>query len=69
MERLFRLNWQDLVQKAIAQRKRLGFTQEQVAMMAGVSKPTLNKFERGSTKISVENALKILYQLGLTTRE
>ena len=40
-------------------------TQEQLAILVGVSKPTLNRFEQGKTTLSVENALKILAMLGL----
>ncbi|MCB1579876.1 MAG: helix-turn-helix transcriptional regulator [Rhodospirillales bacterium] len=40
-------------------------TQEQLAVLAGVSKPTLNSFEQGKTTIKLESALKILKVLGL----
>jgi transcriptional regulator with XRE-family HTH domain len=40
-------------------------TQQQLAILAGVSKPTLNNFEQGGTNITVENAVKILRMLGL----
>lgn len=36
-----------------------------MAILAGVSKPTLNSFEQGKTNITLENALKILKMLGL----
>lgn len=65
MERNFRLNWQDLVKEAVARRKEQNLTQEQLAVLAGVSKPTLNSFEQGYTNIKLSNALKILHMLGL----
>jgi len=66
MERNIRLNWPDLVKEAVKRRKEQGLTQENMAVLAGVSKPTLNHFEAGKTNITLENALKILRLLGLT---
>ncbi len=43
----------------------VGLTQEQLAVLAGVSKPTLNAFEQGKTTITLENAIKILRSLGM----
>jgi transcriptional regulator with XRE-family HTH domain len=65
MERNIRLNWSDLVNEAISRRKSLGLTQEQMAILAQVSKPTLNSFEQGRTTITLANALKILKSLAL----
>ncbi|MBX3487703.1 MAG: helix-turn-helix transcriptional regulator [Candidatus Paracaedibacteraceae bacterium] len=65
MERNIRLNWQNLIEEAIKRREPQKLTQEQLAILAGVSKPTLNNFEQGKTKITVENAIKILRALGL----
>ncbi len=65
MERNVSIDWQAIVIEAIARRKKLKFTQEKLALLAGVSKPTLNKFEQGEKGVSIENALKILFQLGL----
>jgi transcriptional regulator with XRE-family HTH domain len=65
MERNIRLNWSDFVDEAIKRRKLQGFTQEQLSILAGVSKPTLNSFEQGKTTITLANALKILSVLGL----
>lgn len=65
MERNIRLNWKTLVEEAIKRRKEQRLTQEQLAVLAGVSKPTLNNFEAGKTTITLENALKILRMLGL----
>ena len=65
MENSIRLSWSSLVQEAVTRRKTEKLTQEELAALAGVSKPTLNRFEQGQTNISVENALKILRMLGL----
>lgn len=65
MERNLYLNWQNIVQEAIKRRKEQKLTQEQLALLAQVSKPTLNNFEQGNTNITVANVLKILAVLGL----
>jgi transcriptional regulator with XRE-family HTH domain len=65
MERNLRLDWQSLVKEAIKRRKEQRLTQEQLAILAGVSKPTLNNFEKGNTNITLDSALKILGILGL----
>ena len=65
MEGDIRLNWQSLVKAAVKKRKVQGFTQEQLAVLAGVSKPTLNRFEQCDTSITLSNAIKILGALGL----
>lgn len=65
MERNIRLNWQSFIQEAIRRRKEQNLSQEQLAILAGVSKPTLNQFEQGRTSIRLENAIKILKILGL----
>lgn len=66
MERNIRLDWQVLIVEAIARRKEQKLTQESLAVLAGVSKPTLNSFEQGKTTITLESALKILRSLGLS---
>lgn len=65
MERNIRLNWQSFVEEAIKRRKEQRLTQEQLAILVGISKPTLNSFEQGKTTIRLDNALKILKVLGL----
>jgi transcriptional regulator with XRE-family HTH domain len=65
MERNIRLNWPDIVKEAVTRRKEQHFTQEQLAILTGVSKPTLNNFEQGKTNITLDSALKILKMLGL----
>lgn len=66
MERHIRLNWSGLVEEAIKRRKEQKLTQEQLAVLAGVSKPTLNSFEQGKTTIKLDSAIKILRMLGLS---
>lgn len=66
MDRHIRLNWSALVEEAIKRRKEQKLTQEQLAVLAGVSKPTLNSFEQGKTTIKLESAIKILRMLGLS---
>ena len=65
MERNIRLNWQNIVNEAIKRRKEQNLTQESLAVLAGVSKPTLNAFEQGKINIKLESAIKILKSLGL----
>lgn len=65
MERNLCLNWQALVQEAVARRKQQKLSQENLAILAGVSKPTLNGFEQGKTSITLDSALKILRSLGM----
>ena len=65
MERNLHLNWPDFVDEVRKRRKNQGLTQEQLAILAGVSKPTLNRFEQGKTNITLANTLKILRALGL----
>ena len=65
MERNLRLDWQAIVAEAVRRRREQGLTQEQLAVLAGVSKPTLNRFEQGRAGLRVESALRILRVLGL----
>lgn len=65
MERNIFLNWKSLVQEAIARRKEQKLSQEALAILAGISKPTLNNFEQGKTTIALDSALKILQILGM----
>lgn len=66
MERDIFIDWPKLVETAVARRKAQGLTQAQLAVLCGISKPTLNAFEQYKTTLSVENALIILQMLGLT---
>ncbi len=65
MERNLRLNWPDIIKEAVKRRKEQGLTQEQLATLVGVSKPTLSSFEQGKTSITLANAIKVLHALGL----
>jgi transcriptional regulator with XRE-family HTH domain len=65
MERNIRLNWPEYVEEAIKRRKSYKLTQEQLSVLADVSKPTLNSFEQGKTTISLANVIKILQTLGM----
>lgn len=66
MEQNLCLNWQAFVQEAVARRKGQKLSQESLAVLAGISKPTLNSFEQGKTSITLDSALKILHSLGMT---
>ena len=59
------LIWRSVVEEAIKVRKDEGLTQRDLAALAGVTQPTIVKFEKGSTMIRVESALAILGALGL----
>lgn len=65
METSIRLNWPELVAAAVKRRKQQKLTQEQLATICGISKPTLNKFEQGRLSVTLESALKVLRALDL----
>lgn len=65
MERKFRINWVDIVQEAKNRRLKQRFTQEKLAKIAGVSTPTLSRFENLNKDIQLSSALSILSVLGL----
>ena len=65
MERNIRLDWQDIVREAVRRRREQKLTQHQLAVLAGVNKPTLNRFERGVTAIRLDSVFKTLRVLGL----
>lgn len=65
MERNIRLNWSEFVNEAIKRRKQQKLTQKQLAILVGVSGPTINSFEQGKTSIALDNCFKILRFLGL----
>ncbi len=66
MERNVQFNWQEIVKEAIARRKQQGLTQKQLAVLAGVSGPTVNSFEQGKSSITLGSAFKILRCLGIS---
>jgi transcriptional regulator with XRE-family HTH domain len=59
------LDWAALVEVAIRRRKEQGLTQKQLAVLAGVSGPTVNRFERRKANITLQSAFAILKMLGL----
>ena len=65
MERNLRLDWQSLVIEAVKRRKEQKLSQKKLAVLAGVSGPTVNAFEQQKTSITLESALKILRCLGM----
>jgi DNA-binding XRE family transcriptional regulator len=65
VERNIQFDWQYFVSEAKRRRKEQKFSQEKLAVLAGVSKPTLNAFEQGRTNITLDSALKILKVLGI----
>lgn len=66
MERNFQQDWKELVKEAIKRRKEQNLTQKQLAILAGVSGPTVNSFEQLKTNIKLESCLKLLRCLGLS---
>lgn len=65
MERNICLNWPALVEEAIKRRKEQNLSQEKLAIIARVSKPTVSSFEQCRSNITLASALKILKILGL----
>ena len=63
------LNWEQLVREAITVRKRERLSQRDLAALAGVTQPTVVKFEKGSASIRVDSALAILRALSLAERQ
>jgi len=59
------LNWRALVAEAVRRRKQEGLTQAQLGAIAGVSQPTVWRFERGDHTIRLKSALDLLDALAL----
>jgi transcriptional regulator with XRE-family HTH domain len=59
------LDWRDLVDEAVRRRKAEGHTQKSLAVLAGVSVPTVNAFERGDIKLRLEKVFDILDAVGM----
>lgn len=68
MERQFCLNWKVIVAEAKMRRKSLRLTQVRLAQLAGVSTPTLSRFENNEKDIQLSTVLRILTVLGMTDR-
>lgn len=65
MARQLQFNWSAIVEEAIARRKQQNITQQRLALLAGVSTPTISSFENGATNIELASVLKIIAQLGM----
>ena len=65
MERNLQLDWPSFVEEAIKRRKAQNLTQKQLAVLAGVSGPTVNRFEQRNGNITLKSAFAILKTLGL----
>lgn len=65
MERNIRLNWHLLVEEAIKRRKEQKISQRRLAAIAGISQPTISRFEQRREDIQLSSAIKILDVLGL----
>lgn len=65
MEQNIHLNWPGIVEEAVRRRKEQQLTQKQLAVLAGVSGPTVNRFEQQNGNITLKSAFAILKLLGL----
>lgn len=65
MERDIRLNWKAIVKAAKELRLKKKFTQERLAALAGVSTPTISKFENFHEDLQLGSILSILKTLDL----
>ncbi len=65
MERNFQLDWQEIVIEATKRRKQQKLNQKQLATIAGVSHPTVVKFESCDPSLKLESAFAIMKVLGL----
>lgn len=68
MERNLQLDWPRLVEEAVRRRGEQGLTQKQLAVLTGVSGPTVNRFEQRKGNITLKSALAILGMLGLVVK-
>ena len=68
MERQFLLNWPGLVEEAKQRRKAQRLTQARLAKLAGVSTPTISRFESKETDIQLPTVLRIFHVLGMLDR-
>jgi len=65
MERNFRVNWQTIIEEAKQRRKSQKLTQARLAELAGVSTPTISRFENDEKDIQLSSVISILSVLGL----
>lgn len=68
MERNLRINWGLLVEESVRRRKERKISQRRLAAIAGVSQPTVSRFERRKQDIQLSSAMKILGVLGLVEK-
>jgi transcriptional regulator with XRE-family HTH domain len=59
------IDWRAVVDEARRRRKQEGLSQRALAVLAGVSAPTVNAFERGEIRLRFERVVAILDALGL----
>ena len=62
------LNWPAIVQEALRRRQAEKLSQRALAAIAGVSHPTVVKFEKGDITIKLRSAFAILDALGMIER-
>jgi transcriptional regulator with XRE-family HTH domain len=65
MEGNFRINWPAIVEEARQRRKRQKLTQRRLGELAGVSTPTISRFESGEKDIQLSSVTSILAVLGM----
>ena len=65
MERQFQINWPAIIEEAKQRRKAQRLTQAKLALMAGVSTPTISRFESGEKDIQLSSIINILTVLGM----
>ena len=65
MERQLRINWSVIVEEAKQRRKSQRLTQSRLALLAGVSTPTISRFESGEKDIQLSTVNSILRVLGM----
>lgn len=68
MERNLRINWGLLVEESVRRRRERKISQRRLAAIAGVSQPTVSRFERQKQDIQLSSAMKILGVLGLVEK-
>ena len=65
MEPNIRISWNDVVEEARKRRKTQGLSQARLAAIAGVTQPTVSRFERFESDIRLSSVLQILRVLGM----
>jgi transcriptional regulator with XRE-family HTH domain len=65
MERQFHINWPAIVEEAKQRRKIQKLTQQRLGELAGISTPTISRFESGERDIQLSTVTNILGVLGM----